>query len=726
MQERAADKDTRASHGSRRRHARERWHVAWLAAGLSAAILLVAVLCAKPTGDGDLWFHLAYARQMLANRTLVLSHTAFSWTPSDNSIIYCAWLAQLLLYAVYEAGGLVGLFALRYAIFLFVVAAVLIESYRLRIVRNPVTWLFAILALLMSTAAVNIKPNLVPYLLMAILVWLWCRLRAPGEQPQWLPYLLPIVMLLWVNSHGGFVVGIAFLMISSAGELLNARISPSAALPAALRRRILFAVALCVAVVVITPYGWRYPFQFISLDASTLDFAKMREHDSVFAPSQRGMRYVEYGVCIAVLLTALFVESVRRRRLEWGALLSNLAFAGFYITLVRLTPFWALVALMSGLRLIANAPQWLEPPSGNRTRWLPVALLVGGVLLGADAVHRDLRKPTLGNWQGFGNSYWSPEAEADYISRHFAGRRLGNDYNSGSYLLWTLWPQTRVFMDARYFPYRTWFEEYRRLETTVGIEKLLAQYPADVWCVGLVLRQIVTWFLNAPGWMPAFYGPSAAVFIRRGETLPEGRLQHGDRIGDIRNLYQAGLVLAFALDAGDLAGAERVVVGMERRFRAPHEKREVTAARAALDGAEAYRRGDYEAAVRFLLTVARASHGFVPTLLVDSALWETRRLWQRNEIGRASEMAQLVVRYAPRNAAAKYNAGVIAWWQTRQSGDDRDVAWRAHLSAFVAHDSAREPGLRVAAHTASEILRGRIMTKPPLLTPSIHPPVLAR
>ena len=83
------------------------------------AILAVTwfVTFMRPIMDGDLWFQMAYARQMLENRTLILDHTAFSWSPTDGSLIYCAWLMQFLLYGLYSLGGLPLFFVFRYVVF---------------------------------------------------------------------------------------------------------------------------------------------------------------------------------------------------------------------------------------------------------------------------------------------------------------------------------------------------------------------------------------------------------------------------------------------------------------------------------------------------------------------------------------------------------------------------------------------------------------------------------
>lgn len=675
-------------------------------------------ICARPVGDSDLWYNLAYARQMVASGSLILDHTLFSWTPADNAVIYCAWISQLGLYGLHQIGGLTALFVFRYVLFLSVLGVVAAYARHGGVLSHPVTWFVTVVALLMSSAAVTIKPNITSYLLMSVTVALWHWVRRRGE-PAWAwAYTLPLVMLVWVNSHGGFVMGLAFLFLAALGEFANVRLSPAAAVTPVLRRHLLTAVGLCFVAVMATPYGWRYPLQFFIVDLPAIDLAAVREYDSIFAPSQRGLRYVEYGALMAMLLVTLLAERVRRRDVEWGLVLTNLGFAGLYIYYARLTAFWAPVALISAVTLMADRPAWLHS-GGRRGLWRGSAWLVAAAALSAHAIRADAAAPPVGTWQGFGNSYWNPEEEADYISGHFAGKRLGNDYNAGGYLIWKLWPGTRVFIDARYFPYRSWFQEYLDLETIGGIDALLRKYPAEVWCVEHVLPRTVAWFRSSPDWVPAFYGSSAVVFVRRGTALPEGRLQAGARLGEIQNLYQALLVLAFAFDVRDVAGAERVVSGMERRFRSARERPVVARARTALDGVLAYQRGDYPNAMRLLAGAEPAYTGAPAQALIESAMLETRRLWLADDVPRALETARLAARLGPLVAIARYNAGVIGWWIEQRTTGSRDESWRRDLEAFLALSVGSDPALADAAGIARALLAGQVRGRPPVLAPTL-------
>ena len=95
----------------------------WLAIALVSVVLIVALT--RPIADGDLFWHLAYAQQMLERGTLIPDHALYSWTPARTATIYCAWLSECLFYGLHQLAGWWGLFALRYAVMLGCLALLL-------------------------------------------------------------------------------------------------------------------------------------------------------------------------------------------------------------------------------------------------------------------------------------------------------------------------------------------------------------------------------------------------------------------------------------------------------------------------------------------------------------------------------------------------------------------------------------------------------------------------
>ncbi len=687
-------------------------------------ILVVAwsVAQMKPVMDTDLWFHMAYGRQMLENRSLILDHTAFSWTATDGSLIYCAWLMQLLLYGLYSIGGLPLLFVFSYLVFGAFLLLLLLHARSLGVVRHPLTSFAALLALLMFAPNAIIKPNIVSFLFMAVTAWTWLRIRR-GDARAWRwCYLLPLVMLVWVNSHGGYLVGLGFLGIMGVGEVLNGRLSPALALPQRTRKHLWIALGLCGLAFLATPYGWHYPFQFLTFVPDKEAIKTVREYDSIFARDQLPKHYIDYAVIGFVLFVGLLIPAVYRRQVDWALILVNLVFAALYVAFVRLTIFWAPILALTIVSLIGARPAWVFPRTAGMARTLGVVILLSGAMLGGRMAWSSLVAPDMGSWLGFGNAYWNPEEEAEYIGEHFRDARICNDYNSGAYLLWKLGPRTKVYIDARAFPYFSWFAEYRALETTVGIDALLKKYPCDVALIELALGKSIAWFKQSPQWVPAFYGASSAVFVKKGTPLPGGGIQSGREIGDVRNLVQGLLVLAFALDSRDIAGAERVVAGMRERFTYTAQQRQLVGnAGAVLDGVRAYLNHDYETAIKNLKVAVGTFSGSPSDMLSESATHLMSRAWADNDIRQALELSALAMQYAPNDPIPRYNAGVLKWWLRGEVGGVANAAgatsWRQDLEAFLKLLPNRKDVHPRAIEVVQAILQGKAEGRPPLVVP---------
>ena len=286
------------------------YHWAWAALLALISLATLAFRYAQPVRDGDLWWHLVYGRYFLENRTIVADHTLFSWTPSTNDTIYCTWLPDIFLYLLHQWAGLPGLFAFCYACFLLLLAACILFARKLKIASHPVVWLIALTAILMSYTAAFLKPEIISFVLMTLTVWCWFHLRANGEKGWGWSYLFPIIMLVWVNSHGGFVFGAAFLVLAASGEVLNTWFSHGNKLPPVCRRHLARALFLTAVTPFLTPYGASYPAQlFFEL-----------------LPTQANMAYN-----IKLALITLRLQAILPTRILHFTLILPLAFCSFSI-----------------------------------------------------------------------------------------------------------------------------------------------------------------------------------------------------------------------------------------------------------------------------------------------------------------------------------------------------------------------------------------------------------
>jgi hypothetical protein len=412
---------------------------------VASAVFVIAV--ALPSRDPDTYWHLAMGQWMLDHREF-LRQDIYSSTVNGLHFGIGEWLGQIALAGAFAVSGWAGVAILR-ATLLAVAAFFVVRLTR----RGGAPWWISLpvaaAALLVSMIAWTDRPQLFTLALFPALLELLFTLP-PGFSRRLL--LLPALLLLWTNLHGGYLLGVVVVAIFAVESVLtNGRRS----LP------LLLTAIACVAVTFVNPA----PLDFAG--AAREDFLHPPRFLAEFLPpdvvTPAGALFA--GFVMLVIGTAL----LRGGSLREAMLLGPLVFLAF--TAQRHMVFFCFAAApFVATRLsevAAPARSWL-------TRWhlreipprlrFPIAL----VLLIA-AIASGLVAPTR------------PD-ERTYPSGALAALRTGNgvllnEYDWGGYLIFNL-RERPVFIDGRYVPYLGGvLEDYRAL---VGLRprwrELLAKY----------------------------------------------------------------------------------------------------------------------------------------------------------------------------------------------------------------------------------------------------------
>ena len=215
-------------------------------AGVLAFCAVFALVLFLPPilNDGDTLWQIRTGEWILAHRA-VPGIDPFSFTAGDRPWFAHEWLAETLMALAWRAAGMPGVMVLAAA------ATGLTGAILLRAARRFLPGIYAVVALIVAFA--NAAPSLLarPHLLAWPCLALWCSglviARANRSAPSFL--LLP-VMLVWVNLHGSFIIGLAL----AAAFLLEALVDP---IPTPRRGRLSWAgflLAAC-AVTLLNPDG---------------------------------------------------------------------------------------------------------------------------------------------------------------------------------------------------------------------------------------------------------------------------------------------------------------------------------------------------------------------------------------------------------------------------------------------------------------------------------------
>lgn len=515
-----------------------------LLAALFASLFLALT---RPVFGPDFWWHLAWGRWLWEHRALPGADpfavtAALSGQPEQAGyLLTLTWLSQALLYGVYLLGGLKGAVLLQASVFtgLFVLLFRLLRRTGAGTLASVLLLGLAAQAIVRELAYVENRPQMWSSLFFVALLLLLERLR---EGRRWAAYALPPFMALWANLHGGFILGVAVIVIATA-EAHRSRHGE--------RRRMLLSAVSAVALSGCNPAGYEtlIAYPWLRLSDSGAFLTGVLEESSLFTyVNVRALPRAMPALTAVFLLPALSLVprlgSLRRERRD--LLLIYLLTLALGIKaqrhLVFLVPMACLATALNlaALRERLAATRWrpLPHPPAAVLRASTVVVLVALTASHArTAAHASLLRPSAAY-------HHEAEGAADYLARGGVSGSVFNEYATGGYLAWRLHPALKVFIYGRlvspelldlynevlYQPSRTasltetgrvrYF--YERVLDERGIDTVVV--PAGDARSGDVVPLAVS-LAQDDGWALVHAAPAALVFLRR--TAAHGSLVAG-------------------------------------------------------------------------------------------------------------------------------------------------------------------------------------------------------
>lgn len=503
-----------------------------------AVMALALVLSLRQMGSPDIGFHLRTGDYILSGHGFPRTDP-FTITMRTHRYTDTSWGYDVLAASLYRMAGAPGLVVFHAALVLFV----FFMLYRTaRLVRGDPTTL--VLALLAGVVAMEtrfeVRPELVSYALLALLLHLLCRYVEGMPVRLW---SLPLVMLVWGNLHSLYVLGWLVMGVFVLGSWLAKK-----RFDTTLARWCLLAVLIAF----VNPYGWRaitFPFTLLTRFGEQNPFAQtIGEFVSPFAlrTFARFPFYPELPIWTYRVLAILSVPAalVMARQRRWWMVFLWLAVGSLSIKMVRNVPLFVL-GMLPGLVWalpLERGLAWFRM-SAPRRRVVVRASTVFAILfalgLGLRVVHNayyvDARRADR-----FGLG-WSamklPIETAEYLKRAQLPGEMLNDLNLGGYLMWA--QPKPVFIDGRlevvgesfYHYYLDVFHSERALETCVAEHHI-------GWIVFPYLDEmdLLRRLSKDQGWILVHVDPVAVVFEKTGAASgPPAPLERPPEI-DFRSL----------------------------------------------------------------------------------------------------------------------------------------------------------------------------------------------
>jgi len=486
-------------------------------------VLVFTTLSVKLLNDAGIGWHVRTGQQILATR-------AVPRVDPFSSRIQKPWIAWEWMYDV-VVGRLESSTGLNGVVWLtsVVIAGTFAAMFQL-LLRRGTNLLIALVLTLLAIAGSMIhflaRPHVLSWFFVVLWFWILDSVESGRQKRSRNLWLLPLLMLIWVNVHGGFLLGFALIAVYWVGSLWTwlrtkeFRIEESLQKIAAekrLRQLTLVGISSIVTSLV-NPYGWK-------LHAHVYEYLGNRffmDHiDEFQSPNFHG---ISQRFFLAILLIAVSVLTVGGRQLRLShALLALLAvYSGLYAS--RNIPVAAILLVMVigplipsfGLAEFSGRMTGLE--STLKGHIWPMVFAIAGLAVALNRGH-------VGSEQVM-NAHFDPQrmpvAAVDFIQHSGIHTPLLSPDYWGGYLIYRLYPDNRVVIDDRHDFYG---EDFLRSYSTMmhaepGWEDFPRSHPGN-----LVLPRkaaVTALVAQSSDWKTAYSDDVAVVFVskrtRQGET----------------------------------------------------------------------------------------------------------------------------------------------------------------------------------------------------------------
>ncbi len=498
---------------------------------LCLAALIFALLASLRTlMEYDLGWQMATGR-WIAQHHQIPSTDVLSYTAQGHPWIYPIG-SGLLFYAIYLLGG--------YALLSWLGAGVCAASVALVLRRGSLfTVALAILAVPLIAARTGPRADMFTVLLFAAFLSLIWQYHETGRARLW---LLPVLMIAWVNLHLGLAAGLALLggyVLVECLEMLH-----PAQRKAALQRlrRAWPWLAATAAATVVNPWGFRVyqtMFGFMAPMAtpgqaiSSISIAEWAPVKLSWTGAIAGLSLRGPDFFLLLLIAAALAVPVALWRRQFGEAVFLIGAAYLGTRHVRLEGLFAVVVVVIAGAVFTSAWQaWGQRIGDGRSRLILATglccllLLLTGIWSADLITDRTHLMATDTATFGTGLSWWFPEGAAAFIERENIPGRVFNNYNEGGYVAWRLGPERLNFVDGRGGPFGP-----ELLERSVSLMGSLPdssewQSEADRYGINAIIVPLGRYdalqffpflrqFCSNEMWSPVYLDEVSAVFVRR-------------------------------------------------------------------------------------------------------------------------------------------------------------------------------------------------------------------
>lgn len=473
-------------------------------------------LCSLTIADPDLWGHTIYGMRAIEQGMLLERTDPFSYTALGDPWLNHEWAVEYEYGWLWKHWGNAGLLFWKYGLLAFLVGWLTWRMQQTDSNLGARLLLFVFLTMCLGNFAVYIRPQIVTFVLFPVYLWLLHR-----SWDRWTPWMwmLPVLTVVWVNHHGGFLAGVA--MIGFYTCLHWARFILKGENRADAIRLSLVLIGSILATFV-NPYGYHlHSMLWIHLGTEQ----PVREWQAVWAVGFSWVYLTPF-----LILALAFLPHRRWRWIDFLVLLIIALQAAMHLRHIALLCLAEMVLLPVILseslrRLFPNICQRWVAPESSRLRYLGVGMTVGFLALLQIQSAIPIWKEGLPPWQIVVETKdhvpGMPTRAVRFLKDQKIDGNLLTDYGWGQFVIWHLYPETKVGFDGRYRTvYSPEIEADLLAFRNAGQESpsetpFLDQHPTEILLLP-ANDASMDYVQEREDWLEIYRDPQASIFVKEG------------------------------------------------------------------------------------------------------------------------------------------------------------------------------------------------------------------
>jgi len=426
----------------------------------------------------------------------------FSWTAHE-------WLSEVIMAIVHRSFGLTGIVVF----FSLLISFTYSIFFRILKARHDLVLSVIFILLVLGSSKIHwlARPHIFSLLLM--IIWYYILDEYQYNDRNYL-YVLPPIMLLWVNLHGGFLAGFILIGIYLFDNI--AKFITSLDFEKGIHKRKTKLLGLttiaCLFVCLINPFGYHillFPFKLMSSKF-------IMDHVNEFlSPNFHNPLVFKYFL---LLMFVILARSTAKTNLI--ELLLILIFTNMSLYSRRYIPLFSIIAAPILLKQLGamltssdgRLAKFIKKRSdnisiidtGTKGYFWPVAAIILVVIFAK-----------IGKIEFKFNEKTKPVAAVEFLKKEKINGHMFNNYEFGDYIIYAAWPGYKVFFDGRGDMYGDdMFKEYEKvISITPGWNEVLKKYDIS-WIIFDANSALSMFLMQRDEWKLIYADKVANIFVK--------------------------------------------------------------------------------------------------------------------------------------------------------------------------------------------------------------------